>query len=48
MEQSSSIGSGIGQHFGKVNWVEPELEGDVSAAPFGDGCKMGIRGGKNC
>jgi len=34
--------SGIEQHFGKVNWVEPELEGDVSAAPFGDGCKKGI------
>ena len=38
----SSIGSGIEHFFGKVNWVEPELEGDVSAAPFGGGCKKGI------
>ena len=36
------MGFGIGQHFGKVSLVEPELEGDVSAAPFGDGCKKGI------
>jgi len=39
---SSSIGTGIEQHFGKVNWVDLKLEGDVSAAPFGDGCKKGI------
>ena len=38
----SSIGTGIEQHFGKVNWVDLKLEGDVSAAPFGDGCKKGI------
>ena len=46
--EDSSIGTAIEHFFGKVNLVEPELEGDVSAAPFGDGCKMGIRGVKNC
>ena len=46
--QSPCIGTAIEHFFGKVNLVEPELEGDVSAAPFGDGCKMGIRGVKNC
>jgi len=40
--RSSSIGTAIEHFFGKVNLVEPELEGDVSAAPFGDGCKKGI------
>ena len=28
--------------FGKGNWVDLKLEEDVSAAPFGDGCKKGI------
>jgi len=40
--EDSSIGTAIEHFFGKVNLVEPELEGDVSAAPFGDGCKKGI------
>ena len=43
----SSIGTTLPGLFGKPNWVEPELEGDVSAAPFGDGCKKGIRGAKD-
>ena len=44
---ASSIGTTLPGLFGKPNWVEPELEGDVSAAPFGDGCKKGIRGAKD-
>ena len=43
----SSIGTTLPGLFGKPKWVEPELEGDVSAAPFGDGCKKGIRGAKD-
>ena len=44
---TSSIGTTLPGLFGKPKWVEPELEGDVSAAPFGDGCKKGIRGAKD-
>ena len=44
---ASSIGTTLPGLFGKPKWVEPELEGDVSAAPFGDGCKKGIRGAKD-
>ena len=38
----SSMWPAIGSIFGKGNWVDLKLEGDVSAAPFGDGCKKGI------
>ena len=38
----SSMWPAIPGIFGKGNWVDLKLEGDVSAAPFGDGCKKGI------
>jgi len=38
----SSMWPALPGFFGKDNWVDLKLEGDVSAAPFGDGCKKGI------
>ena len=39
---ASSMWPALPGIFGKGNWVDLKLEGDVSAAPFGDGCKKGI------
>ena len=38
----SSMWPALPGFFGKDNWVDLKLEGDVSAAPFGDGGKKGI------
>jgi len=39
---SSSMWPAIPHPEGKSKLVDLKLEGDVSAAPFGDGCKKGI------